>query len=47
MVPALNNIDHVHVYVKSWSEADVDFGVSGEEFLAWIAHHELIRARQE
>ena len=88
MVPALNNIDHVHVYVKSWSEAEpwyekvlgfkrvekfaawavdggpltlgndngnvhlalfesnqpptstIAFGVSGEEFLAWITHLE-------
>jgi catechol 2,3-dioxygenase len=88
MVPALNNIDHVHVYVKSWSVAEpwyekvlgftrvekfeawavdggpltlendngsvhlalfesdlpptstIAFGVSGEEFLAWIAHLE-------
>ena len=88
MVPALNNIDHVHVYVKSWSEAEpwyekvlgfkreekfeawavdggpltlqndngnvhlalfesdqpptstIAFGVSGEEYLAWITHLE-------
>ena len=40
MVPVLKNIDHVHVYVRSWSEAEEWYqrvlGFSRmQEFLSW------------